>query len=171
MSYSPTRARKAIIRQLLGPNPTPEQLDHLKHVMAARNAMRKDKCGHFVYYIRNHDLIKIGTTGNLNSRLRSLPWQTLELLEVGDEYEERERHNQFHHLRVQGEWFHAEPELLNYITRQRTQLAAQQHQWFPEQPPLPWHKGDQLPTSKALQARYVKNYLTSTLEKLSTPTL
>ncbi len=75
-----------------------------------------------VYFIQASDggPIKIGVTTNLRSRLKSL--QTGHAVPVcvllslsGDEADERRLHARFAHLRMSGEWFRPEPELLSFI--------------------------------------------------------
>lgn len=74
-----------------------------------------------VYFIQCGDHIKIGVTGSVQKRLKALATahhQELTLLAVienapGDL--EFSLHNRFAALRVKGEWFRAEPELLAYI--------------------------------------------------------
>lgn len=68
-----------------------------------------------VYYIRFGDRIKIGTTTNLANRLTALPFDEVLAVEPGSHFLERSRHKQFAHLRIKGEWFRAEDELLRFI--------------------------------------------------------
>lgn len=157
--YSTASFRRAILRQLFGSSPSPETLKNFDRIMQARRAMYANKVGHFVYYIRHEEQIKIGTSGNIKNRLNSLPWDTIELLEIGNETEEHLRHAQFSHLRIQGEWFKAGPELLEFVDQSREELRTQQSEWFPELGPLPWSRGVRIPDSKGMQVRYMKKYL------------
>jgi len=73
-----------------------------------------------VYFIRRGDTIKIGTTKDLKRRLSGLQTSHSEPLELmaaisDDRIGEFETHEQFAHLRIRGEWFRAEPELLEFI--------------------------------------------------------
>ena len=82
---------------------------------------------HCVYFILNSEsnAIKIGRARDIEKRLRSLQTASpveLELLrtiQVESESQaqvlERKLHVRFEHLRLKGEWFKAEPELLSYI--------------------------------------------------------
>lgn len=160
--YDPHSFRTAIKRQALGRNPSPKSGAHFDKLLSARTAMRAAKCGSFVYYLRLEGRVKIGTTRNLKVRMRDLPWDTVELLEVGDAYEEHERHLQFAHLRIQGEWFKAEKELLKFITARRLELQELQRDWFPELPPLPWGISTRIPNSKAIQERFIRRHLART---------
>lgn len=80
-----------------------------------------------VYFVRFPGLgfIKIGTTTNLKKRLdalrTSVPDGDLEvLLLLPGSYDlERSMHRQFRHLRVRGEWFRADDELLDFIDERR----------------------------------------------------
>ena len=84
----------------------------------------------FVYYARQGDYIKIGSSGNvtqrmrdlareLNTRPRDLPLGPVQLLatHAGGRRSERTLHRRFKHLRVRGEWFRATPDLLAHISR------------------------------------------------------
>lgn len=75
-----------------------------------------------VYFIRNPDsgLIKIGTTAYLSRRLsclRSHSGAELELLGSlpGNRYVEAGLHSRWAGLRVRGEWFRPDPEILEWI--------------------------------------------------------
>lgn len=77
-----------------------------------------------IYYVRRADgLIKIGTTRELVNRMSSLQKEhgDLEVLLThrGSYAREKELHGQFAGLRVTGEWFRPERELLNWILVQR----------------------------------------------------
>ncbi|MET4197320.1 hypothetical protein ABIA95_000138 [Bradyrhizobium sp. LA8.1] len=72
------------------------------------------------YFVRDGDEIKIGTSFKPEKRIRGLereigrPLETLAIvpLEVADE---GKTHQRFAHLRVHGEWFRAEADLLQFI--------------------------------------------------------
>lgn len=73
-----------------------------------------------VYYLRRSDLIKIGWSGNLKSRMRALRPDELLAAEPGCMHLETGRHHQFdaHRLPNDGngdEWFSPAPELLAHI--------------------------------------------------------
>lgn len=76
----------------------------------------------FVYYVKRDDLIKIGYTADLASRVRALKGRLL-AVEPGSRSIERERHAQFAAHRVLGEWFKPAPELLDHIAKLR-EVAA-----------------------------------------------
>lgn len=75
----------------------------------------------FVYFVLCGDAVKIGTSTNPRSRVAEMQTGSplhLKLLAVtpGDLTVERKYHEKFNHLRKGGEWFHAAPELLAYVT-------------------------------------------------------
>jgi hypothetical protein len=75
-----------------------------------------------VYFARKEHLIKIGTTTNLYVRMATLYTQAL-ATEPGGIVRERQLHRRFGHLLAPGrgrEWFHPEPELMEYINELRT---------------------------------------------------
>lgn len=68
-----------------------------------------------VYYLRFCCLVKIGTTTSIADRLKVIPHHELLATEPGSYDLERERHQQFAHLRDVGEWFQAGPDLHAHI--------------------------------------------------------
>jgi len=68
-----------------------------------------------VYFMRFGDRIKIGFTGNLQQRLVDVPHDELLLTMPGTMADEKRCHAAFAHLRETGEWFRAEPDLLDFI--------------------------------------------------------
>jgi hypothetical protein len=83
--------------------------------------------GEIVYFIGIVELeaIKIGTTGNLTSRMSNLRTaspvkpELLAVLEGGRDLEAT-MHNRFQNLRINGEWFRAAPELVEFLVALRT---------------------------------------------------
>lgn len=85
------------------------------------------KSSAFVYFVLNTDsnAIKIGKAKDLNNRINSLQTvspaklQLLKAIQVTGEKEagqlEFSLHRKFAHLRITGEWFKAESELLDYL--------------------------------------------------------
>jgi len=77
-----------------------------------------------VYIVRLGDVVKIGVTTFLAARLKQLAIQTKaapQLLRTFEETDvirprqiEGELHRRFSHLRIHGEWYRAEPELLDW---------------------------------------------------------
>jgi hypothetical protein len=72
------------------------------------------------YFIRAGDSIKIGFASNLKRRLGGLQSSHHEPLEVlaavsAADVDEYLTHQRFAHLRIRGEWFRSEPDLLSYI--------------------------------------------------------
>lgn len=58
-----------------------------------------------VYYVRFGERVKIGTTIQLATRLRSIPHDEVLAVEPGGVEMERRRHLQFADYRMKGEWF------------------------------------------------------------------
>ncbi len=77
--------------------------------------------GNVVYYMRIGNRVKIGTSGNLVGRLEAINPEQLMAVERGDYRVEGERHRQFARLRVHGEWFRLEGELVDHIEAVRAQ--------------------------------------------------
>lgn len=90
-----------------------------------------------VYFVRRAELIKIGTTTNLRSRLSALnrgdcaaPGMTITPVELlattpGDRAFERSLHCQFDEYRVPGtEWFQVHPALLRLVARYQRRADA-----------------------------------------------
>ena len=79
-----------------------------------------------VYYIRRGNLIKIGTTMRLRSRLTALMPDEVLALEPGDEITERQRHRQFAALRAdpRGEYFFPGAALQEHVSRVRVAHGA-----------------------------------------------
>lgn len=68
-----------------------------------------------VYFVRFRDLIKVGFTTNMLSRMGSIPHEEILGTAPGTMADEKRCHAAFKHLRVSGEWFRPEPELLAFI--------------------------------------------------------
>ena len=84
-----------------------------------------------VYFIRGGDQIKIGTSAKPEARLREM--QTGNPMElvllgtlVGGRSKEQALHSQFSHLRIRGEWFRVEEELMLEIDRLTGPLSEAQ---------------------------------------------
>lgn len=84
-----------------------------------------------VYYIQFRDLIKIGTTVALDTRLSTLPWELLLGLEPGGRDVEAARHHQFRTSRYQDEWFEITTDLTNHVQ----QIAETNAEWMVERFP------------------------------------
>lgn len=68
-----------------------------------------------VYYLLFGDRIKIGTTTDLDSRLKVIPHDQVLAVEPGGHALERERHAQFAAHRLNGEWFAAHAALWEHV--------------------------------------------------------
>lgn len=79
---------------------------------------------HVVYYVRIGQLVKIGTTGQLATRLKAFPPDAVVLAtEPGARELEHERHRQFHGTCAteQGEYFYPSAALIEHINSLREQ--------------------------------------------------
>lgn len=76
--------------------------------------------GQWIYFIRSQGFVKIGITGNVNSRLAQLQTASAHVLELlavipGSRAKEAMLHRKFAHLRASGEWFRLEGTLQQYL--------------------------------------------------------
>lgn len=81
------------------------------------------------YVILSGPAVKIGRSNNVRGRLAQLQHATatkLKLLLVLEGDREKELHQQFAHLRKEGEWFAYEPELQAFVAKQQTFLYEQE---------------------------------------------
>lgn len=77
-----------------------------------------DLLGHrvdIVYYLQFGERIKIGTTSNLQKRLKVVPHDRVLAVEPGGHALEHMRHIEFKSARVTGEWFTCSPELMAHV--------------------------------------------------------
>lgn len=79
----------------------------------------------YIYFIQSPTGIKIGRAGNLQDRLSALNTSCADELKVllavpAHASVERAIHRRFYCLRIKGEWFHAAPELLQFIDEAKT---------------------------------------------------
>lgn len=102
------KIRIAENQEILTPEPLLEPLD-----WQARRAMYETQS--VVYYVRIRDTIKIGYTVNMKARFSNLLIDEVLATEPGGEELERVRHRQFAALRIRGERFRPEPELMSHI--------------------------------------------------------
>ena len=88
-----------------------------------------DECGYngVVYFVRTKgaDLMKIGYSTSLDNRLKALqtssPFPLFLFAKMpGDESIESKIHQEFSHLRMTGEWFRIDGELVKYIKENAT---------------------------------------------------
>lgn len=68
-----------------------------------------------VYFIRFGGLVKIGFTTDLKQRMREVPNEEILGTVPGTMEDEKRCHTAFAHLRVKGEWFRPEPDLMAFI--------------------------------------------------------
>lgn len=78
-----------------------------------------------IYYLQVGDMVKIGTTVNLPSRLKTYPPNRLLLAtEPGGHRLEQQRHRMFRADCIQGEWFRPSAELLAHMESIRREYGA-----------------------------------------------
>jgi hypothetical protein len=87
-----------------------------------------------VYFVRGANLIKIGRTESIEARLLALRGSSpVPLSLVAAVYEtalgltEIDLHKRFRHLRDHGEWYHIQPELIEFIDNDPIMLRARKH--------------------------------------------
>lgn len=90
-----------------------QQMDTLRESML-RDVVRSDPRTKCVYFIRYRDMVKIGYSIEPQTRIKAHPYDEVLAIVPGDHKAEQRYHKQFAHLRENGEWFRAEPELLEY---------------------------------------------------------
>jgi len=72
-----------------------------------------------VYYMQLGNRVKIGTSGDLRNRVKQISPERVLATEPGGTATEKQRHRQFADLRVVGEWFRLEGELVEHINELR----------------------------------------------------
>lgn len=122
------RARLTAIAEGLGYTLThrPAQPEKPAHAPVAQWTIPAGKHAPLVYFIRNGNRMKIGTTTDLKRRIRTLALRedNVALLVNGDQRVERGYHKQFAALRVgRTEWFAYEGALADYVTNHASQAA------------------------------------------------
>jgi hypothetical protein len=125
------RARLTTIAESLGYTLTarPAQPENPDGAPVARWTMPAGKHAPLVYFIRNGNRMKIGTTTDLKRRIRTLALreENVALLVNGDQRVERSYHKQFADLRVgRTEWFAYEGTLADYVHTQITARARKE---------------------------------------------
>ena len=90
-----------------------QHLDVLKDAMM-KDVVRSDPRTPSVYFVRYRDRIKIGYSIDPRDRIKAHPVDEILAVVPGGRAAERAFHLQWAHLRENGEWFRAEPELLEY---------------------------------------------------------
>lgn len=83
----------------------------------------------YTYFVCQGDFVKIGATSNPERRINGLQTGFPDPLEVlvvvhSNVISESQGHLRFAHLRASGEWFRAEPELLDFIETLKSEQAA-----------------------------------------------
>lgn len=95
-------------------------------VLAAHARTQNRETTDVVYYIQVGDLIKVGTTSDINRRLQAYPPNAVVLAtETGSYLRETERVEQFvEYLAGRREWFHPGPRLMDHIEELRRVTSA-----------------------------------------------
>lgn len=101
-------------------NPYIAKLKTYESIFEALGKIRKNTDNTKTYIIHNPltDLVKIGKSGNLSQRIRSIETMAgsdLTILKVFDTDIESELHKKFKHIRVKGEWFLYNDEIKDFI--------------------------------------------------------
>lgn len=99
---------------------TPDRLASVQQVRTTRSPSG------WVYFIRRGDAIKIGWTGDVDRRANELHADAVLHAEPGTMQDERRMHAAFDHLLIPEmgrEWFRAEPDLVSFVLRLKTQAA------------------------------------------------
>ena len=93
-----------------------------------------------VYYIRFGDRIKIGTSGDVWTRVRQLPCDRLLAIEPGGFDVEHERHVQFKAFRLNAnsEWFRDCPEIRKHVNALRRQYGDPVENRYPPSATAPF---------------------------------
>lgn len=94
-----------------------------------------------VYYIRRGHLIKIGVTASPASRFKSLMPEEILAVEPGTADLETARKRQFRHLKCRGEYFRADPELLEHARQVRSLHGDPDPSWLAVAVPASEHGG------------------------------
>ena len=108
--------RPDLFREYLPSNPV--ESNKKPESFAFEKAMKTQKD---VYFIQGCETqrIKIGISNNVDSRLKGIqssePLKLLAVIKQGGKDLERRLHQKFQGLRVHGEWFRPDPQLLEYI--------------------------------------------------------
>lgn len=109
----------------------------------------------FTYFVRDGDVIKIGSSAQPKRRIYALqtgiarPLEVLAVVDM-DIADEFTTHEQFAHLRVRGEWFRAEADLLQFIETIKTHRVPVDDA-YPEPEPVR-SKPEPTPMAKRLTA-------------------
>lgn len=82
----------------------------------------------FTYFVRDGDMIKIGSSMNPENRIKAIQSgfpRKLEIMAIVpmETVDEFQTHQRFGHLRLNGEWFQADKDLLNFIRSLQGQPA------------------------------------------------
>ena len=83
-------------------------------------AGRKD----VVYFVRFGDRVKIGYSANFQRRMSEVPYDEILLLLPGTTAHERGLHEIFKEHRITGEWFHAHPDIMEFVKEQKERAAV-----------------------------------------------
>lgn len=102
-----------------------------RHADESARRIAKPKRLSIVYYVRRGELVKIGTTVNPVSRLKSLMPDEILAFEPGDRATEQRRHRQFAGCRValKSEYFRQDAKLMEHIAELRRQHGAPDPAW------------------------------------------
>lgn len=83
----------------------------------------RDHHSPLVYYMRNGDRVKIGTSTHLSKRINTISPQGVMAVEPGGRKIEKLRHEEYADLRLRGEWFKLSPRLVDHIVELRERFT------------------------------------------------
>ena len=103
------------VRDRIVDSTTDERLAVLASPRPHINPPRPSNTGGEVYFVHFGDRIKIGYTANFKQRMKVIPHDQVLATIPGTPSTEKRLHRRFDHLRITGEWFRADGELLRFI--------------------------------------------------------
>lgn len=98
-------------------------MEQLEAIKERDKQTDKERDVSVVYYMRIGERVKIGTTTNLKKRMASIGPEELLATEPGWYDLEKQRHAQFTHYRVKGEWFRYEGAVKQHVMELRKKLG------------------------------------------------
>jgi Meiotically Up-regulated Gene 113 (MUG113) protein len=145
----------------------PKGADHLQNIKRTREPgdtavtqPRSYDVHGYTYFIRDGDAIKIGSSMRPKDRIDSIQTgssrqiETLAIVPIAI-VGEFETHQKFAHLRIRGEWFRVDPELLAFIESLPSGPTLEQPRPT-RQPPAPQRKSAQSSEIKAMSGKLAK---------------
>ena len=88
-------------------------IEAVRDGMAERPPLVDTRTG-WIYFVRYRDRVKIGYSIEPQTRIKAHPFDEVLAIVPGERIDEKRAHAAFAHLRENGEWFRAEPDLLEF---------------------------------------------------------